>query len=840
MFVAPGSSGGFTVSAELFEPLTCIAQGYTRTNFSQDGNYTNVTVTGPPSANITLRVNVIGATSLYVVPSYVTGTSPQRVASNGSHWGMPYLEPSIVEKLATSVEWGASQTDPSFAQTIDIYTPLSFVTFLNTNRFFLVDYPPYLLTYLTGFVLVPSYRRLSSPLSHYGCPSPLLMPSFATSNVAFADAAHVPASSTVDAAMPVDYQFYIFNLITTLASGFSNATQTFTQETKDVSPATYYFNVDAQGNVTLVPDDRTSTMRPFMITAPFFIGGMVFIAVCGFLFRFRMPLLQAIFLRHERQYNRLVVHAGVDEVVMYDTGIFYAARVVSFHIVRICVSQCTSIFLPTLPLRLFMKMFFQPRKKASMMKPISQAETSLQQVTGGSSAATIGNEVNEEEAILLDDLTEEFRAFARIRFLDFLTSSCVKQMVGYLATFGAEVRRENIQMAIGIKAVESSLGLASAGKRIFGGRYVMTHKNDDQVPVQQIMQAMHVTKDQVLSQLAFLSIKVGVAKTEAVYGIRRVAGRSYKADISRLETIFALRWGYFSVLPVHLGIDRLYLEPWRAGLFISQALLMLGIVFAPPTASFLVLLKEANYYVNYEPREVYNPCAYDIFSVLINYQAWPFPFSNTQSNVFMIFYFALIGLLGVESFLRFVQRFADRWKSQGTNGVLSYFTVVQHMCTIAVFAAWVINAGYNISYGVSCIVWWVISAIVAPQAMLAFATSAITLIASVGGTMLHLRSTMTNLENELKLKAAQEMQNLLQQARNAAGLADVGKGDFGQNSIDPTTLVEAAEGNTNAIEKIAVSFGIESCLVEFCIAVAKKNPQALQDALCGKKNAFCR
>ena len=188
--VVQPSSPNFVVSAMLSANFSCISQPYFTSVSTQLVNGSaayNYTVSGSATRVTGALQYQIRSTSLYVTD----WNCSNRVASKALLTTPQSMSPLAEYEIATSADWAASFSFPDYVQTIEATMFGQNIVLVNSRRLVMLEYGS-TLAYLTGFVLVPNYRRITSPLSHYQCPT---VHSFAYSDLTETTAAFAPPAN---------------------------------------------------------------------------------------------------------------------------------------------------------------------------------------------------------------------------------------------------------------------------------------------------------------------------------------------------------------------------------------------------------------------------------------------------------------------------------------------------------------------------------------------------------------------------------------------------------------------------------------------------------------------
>ena len=163
-FEANVSYGGYCMSPEYSD----LSYTITHVNHTDDdGNVTYVTslvegdLFSSASPTTTLKVN---SSSFYLTRSTVEEKEAGYLMNQTQR-----LRPLVENYLLASGEFSDSQVNKMYVQAIEVVAPYAGALYLNSNSRFAIQFGPEFLTLLSGFQLSPSYRRMNSALSHYGC-----------------------------------------------------------------------------------------------------------------------------------------------------------------------------------------------------------------------------------------------------------------------------------------------------------------------------------------------------------------------------------------------------------------------------------------------------------------------------------------------------------------------------------------------------------------------------------------------------------------------------------------------------------------------------------------------
>ena len=266
------------VNATLTQPLTCIAEGFSSSPLFPVGNnsvigvygggYRSKDCGGGSNGSLVIAAH---ATSLYVLPSFFASTlvnttrhpSPALLSTDAE------LSPRVVSQLAGTTQWISGEKNPVFVQAVDVLSPGATSTLLDSNSLLGLRLASTGgLAYLSGFALIPSYRRSSSPLSHYGCPSAAAAPTFSASS---------SATSVTLSRMKNDHKgdsFVSTDTLDMLACGVVNVTS------GGAAPSTFAASVNALGQFSGLCGTTLdySVTDHFLAATPLSIGGFVAVA----------------------------------------------------------------------------------------------------------------------------------------------------------------------------------------------------------------------------------------------------------------------------------------------------------------------------------------------------------------------------------------------------------------------------------------------------------------------------------------------------------------------------------------------------------------------------------
>ena len=147
-------------------PTTATIGGFQ--NVSTDGLATSSAASSTASANIVI---VYAASSVYHL---VRGATSPLVGTDFSLIPAT-LAPAVIAALNDTDSWIAAYSNRNFMQAVRVAMLGADVMFINTNVPFFMKLNPVALSVMSLGALRPTYRRLRSPLSHYGCANASLL-----------------------------------------------------------------------------------------------------------------------------------------------------------------------------------------------------------------------------------------------------------------------------------------------------------------------------------------------------------------------------------------------------------------------------------------------------------------------------------------------------------------------------------------------------------------------------------------------------------------------------------------------------------------------------------------
>jgi hypothetical protein len=160
--------------AVTFNASACTSSSGTSTS-NGGGNETYVGINGyctlqardSTNASDSLQHIIIRAVSFYMLPSAPAPISGKSVGAGFEN--PPGLSENIIIAINTSKTWVSSFSYDSFVQNIDVVTPLLGIKLLNTNFPSTLQFFPELIKWFTAFVLSPPYRTLQAVPDHFTC-----------------------------------------------------------------------------------------------------------------------------------------------------------------------------------------------------------------------------------------------------------------------------------------------------------------------------------------------------------------------------------------------------------------------------------------------------------------------------------------------------------------------------------------------------------------------------------------------------------------------------------------------------------------------------------------------
>ncbi|CUG12051.1 membrane-associated protein, putative [Bodo saltans] len=122
-----------------------------------------------PSSNISISRQrmVVRTLSFYMLPLAPAPISGKYIGSGFE--SPPGLSDNVLIAINTSQTWVSAFTYDSYVQNIDIVTPLLGIKMLNTNFPAILQFFPELIKWLTAFVLNPPYRTIQAVPDHFTC-----------------------------------------------------------------------------------------------------------------------------------------------------------------------------------------------------------------------------------------------------------------------------------------------------------------------------------------------------------------------------------------------------------------------------------------------------------------------------------------------------------------------------------------------------------------------------------------------------------------------------------------------------------------------------------------------
>ena len=282
--------------------------------FSPSGpnEYRSITNGSSSSPTAGGRVHIVNATSLYLLgQSEVVG----QLQSTQMDAASPSISDYVLAQLNATTYWIAQKNNHDFIQAVEVVTPALGMTFLNSNRELVLAMSPVAIAVISGFALTPSYRRMSTPLSHYYCSS---MQKFGTSYSQFGSVSDVYVPSGVKFPLETNLSIAygiaedITNVMITefkaTATGYNDVLLTRQDEGIQTEYYSYYEitkTLDGYelGKFTVL--DKAS-LGNILILLPVSVAGFATLLVGVTLFFVRRPLIRFFALFEFRQRSCIV------------------------------------------------------------------------------------------------------------------------------------------------------------------------------------------------------------------------------------------------------------------------------------------------------------------------------------------------------------------------------------------------------------------------------------------------------------------------------------------------------------------------------------------------------